>query len=385
MAHLPPLSAKKLRSTTGSSSQRRTVLKAANPEPFKVQDRRTGLVKKELNLSSDRLKVLKPHLTPRSYIRPEHRILGLSPMQRSRVKLSSKLLKSTSKVKTQFARSRTGSHRQRQKPITQDSLAICNSFQGRECDHLFMVCDGHGDYGHLVSNFITQNLPTLFGTAYLQSRRDLEAVINNLQCVIEKLENELMSSNIDTALSGSTLVTAFVSGDRLFLAHLGDSRVAMGSKYGSHWIASQLTTDHKPENSEETKRILRHGGEVRRSLDSYRNPSGPYRVWLPGQDGPGLAMSRSIGDRYAKEAGVVASPEIKSLIIAPQDRFLIIASDGIWDVIGTEEAVNIVARKLESMSLEESADALVDEAHLRWRRDCESVDDITVIVVVFDE
>lgn len=305
-------------------------------------------------------------------------------MLRSRPKLGVKPIQPVSIVKAQFARSRTGSHRQRQKPVTQDSYAVSNRFQGRECDHFFVVCDGHGDYGHLVSTYITESLPSTFGKVFLQNRRDLELVSQSLQGCLKKLESELPTSNIDTCLSGTTVVAAFISENRLFVAHIGDSRAVIGSKYGSHWVPSQLTEDHKPENSDEARRILRNGGEVRKNLDSCRNPTGPYRVWLLGQDGPGLAMSRSIGDGYAKQAGVIADPDFKAVVLTPEDRFLVIATDGLWEVIDTEEVVNIVARKADRNSIEEAADDLVNEAHMRWRKMGDSVDDITVLVVVLE-
>jgi serine/threonine protein phosphatase PrpC len=302
-------------------------------------------------------------------------------MQRSR-QLSCKKL--TSVVRTQFVRSSTGLHRLRQKSVNQDSVAICNKFQSLDDKHLYVVCDGHGDYGHLVSNFITTQFPINFQNALQSRRSELERVPTALHETIKRLDTDLETTGIDTCLSGSTAVVVYVTGDKLFVAHVGDSRAVMGSKYGSHWVTNQITADHKPEHFDETQRIMRKGGEVRRTTDSSRNPTGPYRVWLAGQDSPGLAMSRSIGDGHAKQAGVIADADVKVVSVTADDRFLLIATDGLWEYIDSEEAVTIVARKADRGSFEEACDALVEEAHLRWRRVGQSVDDISVVLVVLE-
>lgn len=83
---------------------------------------------------------------------------------------------------------------------------------------------------------------------------------------------------------------------------------------------ANLTTEHKPENPKEHKRINRHGGDVRpskkaqllsRSKSSERpsfNRQGRLRVFAKGKDAPGLAISRSIGDQYAHSIGVTSEP-----------------------------------------------------------------------------
>jgi serine/threonine protein phosphatase PrpC len=64
---------------------------------------------------------------------------------------------------------------------------------------------------------------------------------------------------------------------------------------------------------------------------------GPARVWLKDQDIPGLAMSRSFGDEVAASAGTIAHPEIIEWKLTPEDKFLILASDGVWEFIDSEE------------------------------------------------
>lgn len=81
----------------------------------------------------------------------------------------------------------------------------------------------------------------------------------------------------------------------------------------------------------------------------YLNPNnqpqffGPNRVWLKNKQVPGLAMTRSLGDMVAKSVGVTYEPEIKCFdSIGKGDRFVVIASDGLWDRISNEEITKIV-------------------------------------------
>ena len=63
---------------------------------------------------------------------------------------------------------------------------------------------------------------------------------------------------------------------------------------------------------------------------------GPLRVWLPNDDAPGLAMSRSLGDFCAHNVGVISSPEIIQFELNTKDKFIVLASDGVWDQLSNE-------------------------------------------------
>ena len=81
-------------------------------------------------------------------------------------------------------------------------------------------------------------------------------------------------------------------------------------------------------------RIETSGGYVSRASEAY----GPARVWKGGFGvGPGLAMSRSLGDHGVAEVGVTAEPEMLVDEIRPEDTLLILASDGVWEFISSQE------------------------------------------------
>lgn len=94
-----------------------------------------------------------------------------------------------------------------------------------------------------------------------------------------------------------------------------------------------LSRDHLPSIEAERLRILNSGGEVRPTLDQSSGKFiGPDRVWLAGEDYPGLMMSRSFGDLMAHECGVTEIPEVKIINYNPHiHKGLILASDGVWE------------------------------------------------------
>lgn len=93
----------------------------------------------------------------------------------------------------------------------------------------------------------------------------------------------------------------------------------------------QLTTDHKPESPEEAKRIQAMGGRVAQAQDIRGRFSGPSRVWLKNANSPGLAMSRSLGDCIAHSVGCSCEPELTYTVLTPEDKIILLASDGIWE------------------------------------------------------
>jgi serine/threonine protein phosphatase PrpC len=105
-----------------------------------------------------------------------------------------------------------------------------------------------------------------------------------------------------------------------------------------------LSRDHKPELPDESKRILAKGGRIDSFRDYYNNgePIGPQRVWLAKEELPGLAMSRSFGDRVAHSVGVSAEAETKDFLLSLNDKFVVIASDGVWEFLSNEDVAHIV-------------------------------------------
>ena len=133
--------------------------------------------------------------------------------------------------------------------------------------------------------------------------------------------------------------------------------------------ATPLGRDHKPELKDESERILKKGGRIDSFRDYYNNgePIGPQRVWLMNEEIPGLAMSRSMGDGLAHSVGVSADPETWEFTLGLNDKFLVIASDGVWEFLSNEDVANIVYPYFEQNAPEAAANALVKAAFKKWK------------------
>ncbi|KAG1679125.1 hypothetical protein FOA52_000480 [Chlamydomonas sp. UWO 241] len=130
--------------------------------------------------------------------------------------------------------------------------------------------------------------------------------------------------------AGSTAVTAVICRSTLWVASVGDSRAVL-CRGGA---AVALTEDHKPEREDEAARVQAAGGRILFNRGA--------RV------GGVLAMTRALGDHHLRCSGVVAEPDVS---VTARDRvhdeFLLLASDGLWDVMSNQEAVNLASRCLE--------------------------------------
>eukprot|EP00443_Scrippsiella_acuminata_P126509 CAMPEP_0115583130 /NCGR_PEP_ID=MMETSP0272-20121206/6014_1 /TAXON_ID=71861 /ORGANISM="Scrippsiella trochoidea, Strain CCMP3099" /LENGTH=367 /DNA_ID=CAMNT_0003018133 /DNA_START=70 /DNA_END=1174 /DNA_ORIENTATION=+ len=185
----------------------------------------------------------------------------------------------------------------------------------------------------------------------------------------------------DCSLSGTTATMAMHRDGALYIGHVGDSRAVLAKRRcGGELRAEDLTEDHKPTCESERRRIQAAGGQVRR-LDG----DIPHRVFLSGKMYPGLAMTRSIGDTVGVTAGVTSNPDVRALKVQRDWRFLLLCSDGIWEFITSQEAVDIIG-KYPASEVQKAVDSLASEAWNRWiQEEGDVVDDITVICAWFGD
>ena len=120
--------------------------------------------------------------------------------------------------------------------------------------------------------------------------------------------------------------------------------------------------------------ILSHNGQF----------VGPDRTWLQDQDTPGLAMSRSIGDEIAHSVGVSENPEVFRFDLKFEDKFIVIASDGVWEFMTAEEVGQIVWPFYQKNSPEQAGNAIVRAAAKKWRKFDSTIDDITCITIFLE-
>ena len=189
---------------------------------------------------------------------------------------------------------------------------------------------------------------------------------------IDYSQNALSSKyDIDISLSGTTLCSALILGNILYLINIGDSRAILGT-YNSRinkWKTTQLTVDHKPNHPNENRRIIFYNGRIERHKNEFGDEVGPYRVYGKDSDSnsQGLTMSRSIGDLESKKYGVIYDPEIFKYELKENDKVIVIASDGLWDQLKNEEVMEIIGECLnKDLKAKEASEILVEKARKKF-------------------
>jgi|Transcript_25625 serine/threonine protein phosphatase PrpC len=297
---------------------------------------------------------------------------------------------------------------------------------------LYGVFDGHGRKGHDISNFVKDNLPKILFSQESFSSNPEEALLKTFAKTQYLIEKATALRTIDATRSGTTcsVVLHCIEKKTLYVAHVGDSRVVLGKQVQDakekKWTHVELTVDHKPDLPEERARIEKNGGIV--VFDGGWN----YRVFAKGKKDsrgkryPGLNMSRAMGDLSGfNDAGIScvpdvnqhfmsvqptaqptkpqpaaiddepsnteparspslqsSTPTVSSYDIDKQDKFILLCSDGVWEFISSQVAVNEVS----AFPPEESDKAAEHLAYLAWQSwmremDGMVVDDITALVV----
>lgn len=300
---------------------------------------------------------------------------------------------------------------QGRKGVNQDAMIVWEDFMLEDMTFCG-VFDGHGPHGHLVARKVRDSLPIKLlsflhshqskqdgsgGTCFKRKTKKSDGGDSDKDASAEDklnslwrdaflksykaMDKELKSHpNLDCFCSGSTAITIVKQGSNLFMGYIGDSRAILGSKDSNDsMVAIQLTIDLKPDLPREAERIKRCKGRVFALQDEPEVP----RVWLPFDDAPGLAMARAFGDFCLKEYGVISMPEFSHRVLTDRDQFIVLASDGVWDVLSNEEVVEIVSTAPTRAS---AARILVDSAAREWKLKypTSKMDDCAVVCLFLD-
>ncbi|KAJ4880399.1 Protein phosphatase 2C 56 [Raphanus sativus] len=207
---------------------------------------------------------------------------------------------------------------------------IDGRFDPQSTAHFFGVYDGHG--GSQVANYCRERMHLALAEEIAKEKPMLcdgdtwqekwkRALFNSFL----RVDSEIESVAPETV--GSTSVVAVVFPTHIFVANCGDSRAVLCRGK----TALPLSTDHKPDREDEAARIEAAGGKVIR--------------WNGARVFGVLAMSRSIGDRYLKPS-IIPDPEVTAVRRVKEDDCLILASDGVWDVMTDEEACEMARKRI---------------------------------------
>ena len=321
-----------------------------------------------------------------------------------------------------------------------ESISQDNGKNGGIEDAFFGVFDGHGQAGDGCAIFTKKNLPKqvkhfIEKNGKKQNRKGSAAGSGDNGLTKDQVQTALLRAhvetnkglhrypNIDDSLSGTTAVSMYIHGrrNRITICNVGDSRAVLGQEQpgnnnnnnnsssssgggtGRSLKASPLSRDQTPYRKDERARIRGTGARIL-SLDQLEGlepinhdasenedfelgeeldeGGDPPRVWHPTGDYPGTAFTRSIGDAMAEELGVFAEPEMLTREIMPEDKIIVLASDGVFEFLTNQSVLDICAKFADPL---EACRAVVAEAYELWLQYELRTDDITIICFFIDE
>jgi protein phosphatase 2C len=229
----------------------------------------------------------------------------------------------------------------------------------------FGLYDGHG--GKFVSKFLSNELPQMFidkRVVYPLHKEYINKMYAYLQDVLKS------KYSIYTTNTGSACLVVTISNENnneyLNIINLGDSRCVLCRNN----IAIPLTKDHKPNWPEEHARIKKLGGEIK--YDDY-----DWRI-------KDLSVSRAFGDIDASPF-ISFEPDIFKYKVNKNDKFIVIACDGLWDVMSNQDVVNFVLNQSYNMENNIRINNDINCAKLlaQFAIDRGSHDNVTIIIKYF--
>ena len=303
---------------------------------------------------------------------------------------------STLYVKVSEGLSIPGKNEHGHKKTNQDTFIIEKNVNGVLNFNIFGVLDGHGEDGHFASQFVSRYILHRIKTHPSIKKEDepkeiyYKLIANGYQIIANiflEADIQIQKEKFNVTRSGTTCVLVIQLEEHIICANTGDSRAIMvyDENYDDNLVDSKvysLSYDCKPELPKEKRRIYAHGGIVERAYDEEEKVEvGPFRVWAKGEDYPGLAMSRSIGDMDAKRVGVIPNPQIVEYTIDYFSKYLIVASDGIWEFISNEQVMKYSNKYYLRNDPIGLCHELSQKAISLWEKNDCVIDDITIIVV----
>ncbi|KAL9253697.1 putative protein phosphatase 2C 65 [Drosera capensis] len=301
---------------------------------------------------------------------------------------------------------------QGKKGINQDGMTVWEDFIGEKDVFFCGVFDGHGPSGHKVARHVRENLPSKLSATYKrlqmrgrsQSDTDAFHAYNDNEdehCDINSPDRDMqektspVGQSYDNTVCRSwkaSFVRAFKEMDKDLSLDAsmdcycsGSTAVTVVKQSCAVHKRGQRSADpcptHNRHEAEPSSRS-REDRTLQRKMFALDEEADVLRVWLPDEDTPGLAMTRAFGDLCLKDYGLISVPQLFYRKLTTRDEFIVLATDGVWDVLTNLEVVRIVASaRKRSMA----AKLLVAHAVRAWKSRFPSsrIDDMAVVCLFF--
>ena len=252
------------------------------------------------------------------------------------------------------------------------------------------VFDGHGECGAETAFFCKSKLPQVLKDQHKALLEDPQTTMHE---ALLKVNSELHASLFDDSLSGTTACIVYVDRGKLVVSNVGDSRCVIAVKNAEGGLtARDLSSDQTPFRDDEVAGVERGGARVlalgqmegdkplgKIWTTEMEGDGDPPRLWVKDGYYPGTAFTRSLGDSIAEAIGVTAESEDVVHELSDDDAFVILATDGVWEFISSQRAVDMVAKHGEDLA--GAATALCAESYRLWLSEEKRTDDITVAIM----
>ncbi|CAE7949458.1 RH17 [Symbiodinium sp. KB8] len=259
----------------------------------------------------------------------------------------------------------------------------CLSLTRYDEDILYVLCDGHGPFGHLVAFRVAQSLPWFLEQLLAAGHRPEEALVHAFPKVAEDVAQFAKAKYIDISSSGASCSAAFRHGDEVKVAWLGDTRVLVATVTETSRRVDLVTPAHTTEDVKELQRARNSGAK----LVQVPPNSGHVRLFVPGERYPGLFVTRAFGDLAGQGLGVSSQPEIRKTSFERTPGVVLLGSGGFWEMLDDarpgEEALQLLtACRLKECGPSFAAGKLAAEARSRWQQTAEDCsDDVSCILL----
>ena len=189
----------------------------------------------------------------------------------------------------------------------EDKSRVIQNINGDKNSHIFCLFDGHG--GVNVSQFLQENF-----YKYFKEMLPMSNPKENLKELFDKIDNKIKDLNLLNMGSTACIIYLTIeNGEKvLYSANIGDTRSLLISSNDY----KRLSYDHRATDTNEYNRIVQGGGIV-------------FAGRLYGT----LMLSRAFGDWELKSYGVISEPHVTKINISENDKYVVVASDGVWDIL----------------------------------------------------
>ena len=205
----------------------------------------------------------------------------------------------------------------------EDFQKIVDKFNKDPNKAYFSLFDGHG--GIEVVEYAKERIYSLFHSHYKETNNVKKSLLYSFEECDKEIQKLSKNSEKNLLNMGSTATVIFITKESdillgikrvIYCANVGDSRCVLISNCG----CKRLSHDHKCDDEIELNRIKKNGGSI-------------INDRVQGK----LALTRALGDFSLKKYGVIATPFINRVDLSDNDKFVILCSDGVWDVLNEED------------------------------------------------